>query len=712
MKFFPTSLFALAFFTGISTQVDALVQFPGLPPGQAKIKANSGKFYIGNNLLVAEFSHSGSKLQLKSLKSDKDLLATSGGELFILKLKNGATFSASQMTLSGHPVLTDIKADPKALNLAGREEGKALAATFISPDKNIQVKWRAILRDGSHYLRQEMIISAEKDTEMEEIVGMQYNVLPDTATDQGLSVSGNTRGPLLIGPKIFVALETPMALNTLEPAADSPENQGKNTQMAQGKWIRQTTLHKGDSWDISSVIGLFAPEQERRSFSAYLEREKAVSYRPFIHYNSWYELNINRNDNPDPMKRMTEPQCIEVLNSWDEQLYKKRGVNIDAFVLDDGWDDFNSLWGFHKGFPDGFKNINTLAAQQKAGIGTWLGPVGGYGGSKSLRLEHWNKEHPDHKINNFQLGNPEYYNAFLERCSQMVRDYDMRYFKFDGISTMAHATGPDTSRLEDAEGILKLLKDLRKQRRDLFINCTVGTWASPFWFRFADSVWRQKGDWGNTGKGNSREKWITYRDSTVHEVFVQGAPFCPINSMMTHGLMISKFGAPGSMPNDIEGIKREMRCAFACGSALQELYIDHALMNSLGNNGVLWDELVKCIKWFRSNSDVLDDTHWVGGNPWNEQTKTAEIYGWASWNPDKAVFALRNPDDKEQTLKITLRKILDLPPNVKSHFTVKHAYDDQRELPGITNKTLSPDEEITWTLRPFEVFVFDLTPVR
>lgn len=712
MKLIPVSFFAMISLATLAMPLHALVQFPGEQPGQAKITSSSGQFLLGNNILQAEFSYSGGKLQFKGLKAGKTPIAAPGGELFIIKLKDGTTLSASQMTLVGRPVLTDIKANPKALNLAGQEPGKALAATFTSPDKNIRVIWRAILRNGSHYLRQEMVISSAKDTEMEEIVGMQYNILPDAESGEGISISGNTRGPLLVGPKIFAALETPMALNTIEPAVNAPDDVKDKAQMAQGKWIRQATLHKGSVWEVSSVIGLLAPEQERRSFLAYLEREKAVSYRPFIHYNSWYELNINSNDNPDPLKRMTEQQCIDVVNAWNEKLYKKRGVNIDAFVWDDGWDDFNSLWGFHKGFPNGFKKLNAMAVSQKAGVGAWLGPVGGYGASKQLRLDHWNKTHPSNKINNFQLADPEYYNAFLGRCSQMVHDYDMRYFKFDGISTMAHATGPNTSRLEDAEGILTLVKDLRKQRGDLFINCTVGTWASPFWFRFADSIWRQKGDWGNTGKGDSREKWITYRDATVHEVFVEGAPFCPINSMMTHGLMITKNGAPGSMPKDIEGIKREMRCAFACGSAIQELYIDHDLMNSLGENEILWDELVKCIKWFRSNADVLDDTHWVGGNPWNEQTKQAEIYGWASWSPQKAVFALRNPDDKEQTIKTTLRKILDLPPHVKTQFQIKNAYDDQRELSGFTNKTIDPDKEIELKLNPFEVFVFNLKPTH
>ena len=135
------------------------------------------------------------------------------------------------------------------------------------------------------------------------------------------------------------------------------------------------------------------------------------------------------------------------------------------------------------------------------------------------------------------------------------------YFKFDGISTPFHAKGPGNE--EDAEGIIRVLNALRKKKGDLYINCTVGTWASPFWFRYADSVWRQENDFGTIGAGDNRDKWITYRDRLVHEVFVQGSPLMPINSMMTHGLMVTKFGPPACMPRDPENVKKELRCATA-----------------------------------------------------------------------------------------------------------------------------------------------------
>lgn len=472
--------------------------------------------------------------------------------------------------------------------------------------------------------------------------------------------------------------------------------------MVQGAWVRKTTLAKGKSWQVSSVVGLMAPGQHRRSFLAYSERERAVPYRLFVHYNDWYEVGIRLHDNDDPLKRTTEKISLDILNTWVKELYEKRKTWLDAYVIDDGWDDFNSLWGFHAGFPNGFAGVNRAAAKMKAGLGTWLGPVGGYGKSKRLRLNYWNSTHPNNKIGNFELSNPEYFNAFVGRCRDMVKKYDMRYFKFDGISTKYHSNGP--AALEDAEGIINVVNELRKSRPDIFINATVGTWASPFWFHYVDSTWRQEDDFGRAGNmGDARDRWITYRDRLVHEVYVQGAPFCPINSLMTHGTIITRNGPPAVMSKEPANCIKEMRAAFGSGSGLQEVYADTDLMNQ--ENGRLWDELAACIAWVRRNADVLDDVHWVGGNPWNG--KDGDVYGWASWNKKKSTLTLRNSSSSPKTLRATLRSLFEVPAHVKGSITLRSSFADQRELPGITGEAVDIDRELTLTLQPMEVLVME-----
>lgn len=835
----------------------AAVEFPGEAAGQARVSCTDGATpnagaptqhaELGNKLFSAAFDTDAKGcVTFSGMKAaDGTALLHGGTGLFTVKLANGRVFSERNMNLKNFSV-TELKGKKGALPFSESLNGQAVQGVFTAPDKSFSVQWRAVLRNGSHYLRQEFTITAHKDTEFDTLTPMTYRVAGETPR-----LSGNTtRGHVVLNDKLFMGLETPMSVMTVgnrgaaaegawNPEAWTPDSfgdifnvpnsvikkygkdyadmkgpvvknlkavegpvafaesgecdlmfnfqegrgamnlvgvqltdsqgtvlsedihysriaaepkdnvyklnipaagqsytlryladvrkapvsigggvvyslplhheeqvadEGAATDTVRGTWSRKTTLHKGQKWEVSSVVGLVAPQQTRRSFLAYSERERAVPYRPFVHYNDWYEVGIVLHDNKDPLKRTTEKISLDIINKWNKEMFQKRKTRLDAFVIDDGWDDFNSLWSFHAGFPNGFSKLAAAAKQQKASIGTWLGPVGGYGSSKKQRLSYWNDTHPGREISNFQLSGQEYFDAFTGRCKQMVKDYGMHYFKFDGISTSFHAKGPANE--EDAEGIIRVLSSLRAAKPDLFINTTVGSWASPFWFRYSDCLWRQENDFGQMGSmGDPRDKWITYRDRLVHEVFVEGAPLCPVNTIMTHGIMITKNGPPKVMSQDPANCLKEMRAAFGCGSGLQEIYADRDLLDQ--ENGRLWDELAACIKWIRRNQDVLADVHWVGGNPWNGAD--GDVYGWAAWNRKKSTLTLRNSSDKPKTLRTTLRQILDVPPAVQGSITFRNSFNDQRKLPAFTDKPLNYDTEIELTLEPMEVLVLEGT---
>ncbi len=468
-----------------------------------------------------------------------------------------------------------------------------------------------------------------------------------------------------------------------------------------GEWSRQTTLTAGTTWKVGTVVGLIAPGQARRSFLCYSERERAVPWRPFPMYNSWYELNINRNNDQNYTTNFTEAQCAEVLSQWKTHLFDRYGVGIGSFVWDDGWDEYGT-WQFNPNFPDGFQNLSDQAEAMDSHIGAWLGPVGGYGQSGNYRRAYWNGK------GGMQLSNPAYYQVFLDRTSYMLNTYHFNFFKFDGISAQFSATGPDAGATgeENAEGIIDIEMKLREVKPDVFLNTTVGTWASPFWFQATDAVWRQENDWGTIGnQGNTREQWITYRDRLVYQNFVQNSPLCPINTLMTHGFMLSKYGGGvANMSRNYNDIVRELRCAFACGSGMVEVYADFALMNSI-NNGALWGDLSECIQWQKAQEDVLPDVHWVGGNPWDGSK--ANVYGWAAWNGERATLALRNPSASAQTFTTTLREALDIPEYIHTSITLTDAFN-QSALNGLTTGTpIDIDETLTLTLAGSSVYIYN-----
>lgn len=660
-------------------------------PGVAKITQKSNSYQLANKVLKASFINTGGKLYFNGCS---ELGLQPSTELFKVLLGDGKTITASEMKLEDVKMAT-LAENPSAATASLRYAGKALEARFTYEE--LSIVWRAVLRNGSHYLRTEMDIQAAKDLPMKGIVAMNYLVAKNSAYTAP-EVVGNTRGAILASNHIFAGLETPMGLN-------SCKDEGNATHI-EGLWRRNTTLKAGKTWNISSVVGLVAPKQLRRSFLAYSERERAVAWRPYPVYISWYELNIDRNNAQAPSYKgnMTVEQCADVVSHWKTHFYDKYQMAPKAFVWDDGWDQYGT-WAFNPNFPNGFDEPANEAKKMGTGIGAWLGPVGGYGQSGEYRRAYW------HSKGGMQLSNEDYYNFFIRCCTNMIDRYDFRFFKFDGISAQASAIGPDegTRGEENAEAIISIERAVRQKRPDIFLNTTVGTWASPFWFHFTDAVWRQEGDYGEAGdQGTDRERWITYRDRLVYQNFIQRSPVCPINTLMTHGFILSRWGAV-SKNMDYDGIVREMRCAFACGSGMVELYNDYKLMDEIkdnqGNAGALWKDLAECIKWQQEQADVLPDAHWVGGNPWDG--KKANVYGWAAWNGKKSVLTLRNPSASAQTFTTTLREALDIPAYVRGKITLTHAFN-QAELDGMPiNKAIDIDTPLVLNLPGSSVFIYN-----
>ena len=827
--------------------------------GVAKCEEKEGVYTLSNNVLAASFMRLGDAIYFAGSEA---MNLEAGTEIFTVAFGSGDNVPASAMTLKSVTV-ENLEANTTAIGGAEHFAGKQIVANYeyAYKDSTVAITWRAILRDGSHYLRTEMDLCGVNNVDMFNIIPMIYNVDTKSAGSTP-AVVGNTRGAVLMSNKIFAGLETPTAYNTVGGATGEEDNwnltktydaislaadswvqlsqeeaeavkrveeaigatypnllaykqanvelkkgqkietkveyksgahrlnfggadlvaangdivasdyhkgysgtaHDKNTftivapadgtftirvfvenksesidatsQLTtkvytakegvvinsdivgiQGRWSRNTTLEKGETWKVGAVVGLIAQDgtegntdihstQKRRSFLAYSERERAVPWRANPCYISWYELNINRNNaapgsEPD---NMTADQVLDVLEHWQGDFYSRYGMAPNMFVIDDGWDTYGE-WNFHAGFPNEMRDIAAAAKEMGAGVGAWLGPVGGYGQSGNYRRDYWSDK------GGMQLSNPAYYAAFKKAAYNLVKNQGDNYtfFKFDGISAQFSAVGPDNGDTgnENAEGIIRLERFVREElREDIFFNTTVGTWASPFWYQITDATWRQENDHGRVGNNSiKRENWITYRDELVYRNYVTNSPICPINTLMTHGFMLTKFGPPAGDERDYDAVRRELRCAFLCGSGMVELYNDYDLMNSI-NGGALWADLAECIAWQKRNADVLPDAHWVGGNPWTGSA--AQVYGWAAWNGTKSTLALRNGANNAQTYTFTLRSALNIPAGVKGSLILRSSFSEQDALEGLVEgQAIDFDTQLTVTLPGSSVYAFD-----
>ncbi len=594
---------------------------------------------------------------------------------FAIELKDGTLYGADNLRIAGKVLRKERTPRPDAARLADRLHGEEFDVPLESADHALRVEWSVILRDGANTVRERLTLTAVADDVAIRSVKLIDAELP------GAHVSGVVAGSPIVAGNWFLGIEDPMSTSRV---TESSVTQARAT-----AWVdRELPLRAGQQVSYSAVIGVAREGQMRRDFLAYLERERAHPYRTFLHYNSWLDLGL--------FTPYNEAEALDRIRAFDRELVQKRGVKMESFLFDDGWDDHHSLWQFNSGFPDGFTAVRKAAEQAGAEPGVWMSPWGGYATPKQERIAFGKSQGYEVVAGGYALSGPRYYDAFRDVCLKMIRTYGVNQFKFDGTGNV-NSVFPGSRFDSDFAAMMHLIGELRAARPDVYINLTTGTWPSPFWVLYADSIWRGGEDSSTQGVGTYRERWITYRDADTYRRVVQNGPLYPLNSLMLHGIIYARYqkGLDSDPGNDF---RNEVRSYFGTGTQLQEMYITPSLLTQTN-----WDDLAEAANWSRANADVLKDTHWVGGDPgW------LEAYGWASWTPRKGILVLRNPSDKPQTITLRLADAFELPQDAAREYTARSPWKEDTGKPA---ETMHAGEEHRFTLAPFEVRTMEMTPV-
>jgi len=587
------------------------------------------------------------------------------GELFTVTPRGGAPLASGHFTLASAPACSTVPPRPGAARAAERRAGVALDAGLVDPTTGLKVHWRALLRDGTNYVREELVFQAATDLDLARVALIALE-LP------GGYVAGTVSGSPLIAGHAFFGFEHPMA------EADIVDGHATMTLR------RVLALRAGVPVAYSAVLGVVPEGQLRRGFAAYLENERAAPFRTFLHYNSWYDIGY--------FTPYTEVDALGAIAAFGEHLVRSRGVKMDSFLFDDGWDDRAHLWQFSRDFPHGFTPLREAAQRIDAGVGVWLSPWGGYGKPRLERLAAARAGGYEIDDQGLALSGPKYYALFHEATLRLLRDYGVNQFKIDGTGSPDKVT-PGSDFDSDFAAAMALIADLRAVKPDLFINLTTGTWPSPFWLRSADSIWRGGEDHGFAGTGTNRQRWITYRDADTYGGIVRQGPLFPLNSLMLHGIIYARH-AHGLDADPHDDFAAEVHDYFATGTGLQEMYISPDLLSERN-----WDTLAETARWARKQAAVLRDSHWVGGDP-----ARGEIYGFASWTPRHAVLALRNPTGEARSFSFVLGKVLELPRGAPVNWSALPAFGHGRA------RQLHADQTGRIELEPYEVLVLELAP--
>ena len=655
-----------------------------LVPDSAGSVANDIITMIENDYIAVQIGKVGRKLASVHIRDKVNGLTYSlGDDIFSLTVLDEKTdeacskkeFADTTHLLTARDLLcsslteAEIAPRPGARRLAERVGGARITATFAVPTDGNAISWWVELRDGMPYVRVGLDIEPQQFT-----MPVRKLTLLHIAAKEA-RVEGSVKGAPVVasGNRLFAGIEHPMSRN-------ETTDKGFSCSLP-----RNTDLPRRAMSSFSAVLGFARPGQLRRTFQlAYLNQERARAYSPFLNYNTWYDIGY--------FTPYGEKAALDTVRAFGEELVRKRGVVMDSFLFDDGWDDTETLWQFHSDLPEEFRNVRRLAESYKSAPGVWFSPWGGYGQPKEKRVAAAAGKYETNE-RGFALSGPHYFEYFRDMCLHMIRENGINHFKFDGTSGEA-APAPGSKFGSDFEAIIALIRELRDEKPDLYINLTTGTWASPFWFGIADSIWRGNWDHDFCGEGSARNQWITFRDAQIYANNVAISPLFPINSLMTHGVLYNK-GARGLTTTSGDDLAKEIWSGFGLGTQMQELYITPSMLTS--NE---WDELAAAAKWTRANADTLVDAHWVGGDP-----AALEVYGFAAWSPAKGILTLRNPSAQQQVFYFDPDAVFELPSGAPTHFRLSSPKGDP--LPALSAQAGKPVKVL---LEPFQVLVLEAAP--
>jgi hypothetical protein len=193
-----------------------------------------------------------------------------------------------------------------------------------------------------------------------------------------------------------------------------------------------------------------------------------------------------------------------------------------------------------------------------------------------------------------------------------------------------------------------MLEKLRAQEPKVFLNITTSIWLSPWWLRYADTVWMGGSDSGYLPSVPAlapRQSAVSYKDSVLYDDFVRHQAQFPISSLMTHGIIKGKYNMLGGNKEFIEDFRDEVVHYYSVGNMMYELYISPDLLSAEE-----MDTLGNTTKWAIANAHpLLDSSTMVLGDP-----AKREPYGYVHSSAEKSIVTLRNPFVEPRTVHLKI----------------------------------------------------------
>ncbi len=642
----------------------------------------------------------------------------------------GKTFNGDLQVSFSKKDYRYVKSDFKELDGGGKE--LELDFTPLNPDNTIQLRLTYQLLPGKFYTRRKISVidtTLEKDWlqaivcrrglveepkvsaggyQMREESSLSYQQVGGSTDDQRESVNLVKRGEFgqpcaadFSHGGVFFAVEYPAATNRLERKNENTLE--INCSELIGKVVRNQWVES--DW---TVEGLAPNHYVKDWFFNYLPDIQVAPNRPYALYNSWYDLRSPMYPGVQPDHVMNEKNILHIIDLFKKNMIEPYGIHLDAFVLDDGWDNYESDWQMRTStFPHGVKPIVDALNPLGTTLGLWFGPTGGY--SFRMKRINWMKAHGYETVGHtpndamMDIAGPKY-SALLEKRTTDFARQGVGYFKWDGIQFSSSEPGNGhpvgyLSRRAALESLFAKCKAVRAVNPHEFLNITSGTWMSPWWLQYANQIWMQGADYGfaDVPSVNERDGAVTYKDFVLYDDFHNQDVWFPVGNLMTHGIIKGSLETVGGKDDPLDKFTDDVAFYFGRGVTMYELYISPDILNS-GE----WNALSKSLAWAKDRFDILNKTYMIGGDP-----TRGEAYGYVHFRADSGIIAIRNPQMESQQITMQLSPSQGLEASA-SNLVLERIYPTH----WISPQLYSAGAAITVPLQGYEAAIYEVYPLQ
>ncbi len=649
---------------------------------------------IKKELIIEKDKIKGFKLCNKI--TGKILTSLSGSEEFEVSLKTGLFCShikASSLKIEGFKETIE-------------KTGKRYEITF----KPFKIKGNifavALVYDAGNndiYIRKHLEISfkqrGEKLVNLDYINFETFNFDPSLSfwsvpkqADSHIPGFALSLGQPLYVDCFFFGCEFPVALSKIKNGKTSSRyfsGKSLNQLIGSDKFI-------SESYVIGAAEGSMLSQVQRALFSYIKDISKPIKLRR--QYNSWYDHKLN----------ITEKNISESFSEIDKGLTRSGEKPLDSFVADDGWNDYSKdFWSFNENFPQELYPFMKLSKALGSDFGLWMGPRGGYT-SDCIKFAKNIEKSGNGYVNRRSLDVCVASDRYIEKTSELILDFenrfDLNYWKLDGFARMAcrnskhdHMTGgyKDMYFYTDIwEKWIEVFNKMQKNGGDNFwINLTCYAWPSPWFLRYANSLWMQISDdagfIGNKKEVSDKDGMLSYRDERYFDFYNVRQFQFPQYGLYNHDPI---YGNEANVTMTDEEFRSYLFTMATRGNTFWELYYSHNMMNE--NK---WRINYAAMRFIENNMSILASSVVFGNRP-----SLSQIYGYSCFGDYEGIVSLRNPSNtkKEYTLvldeKIGVTKRLN---PVQVYTVLPYTAEPSGEAYGYGDK-------VQVELLPYETIIF------